>query len=135
MKTTEESNDPQISMDDERVLGDVFALALLNTLNSVYEKFKLLERVGSIYVIGYDKESYTGVIPKEGGDLAIAYPETDVVIIDRNCVTPFTRQEMERQGGWKDQYNDSEWLRGHTAGCIIFGDYMRSKRERGANIA
>jgi hypothetical protein len=115
----------------ERLLGDVFASALLKTLNSVYEKFTMLERVGNIYVIGYDKESYTGTIPKKGGDLAIAYPETDIVIVDRDCVIPFTRQDMERQGGWKDQFDDVEWMKGHTAGCLIFSDIIKDKRKRG----
>ena len=113
------------------LLGDVFLDALLLTLNSVYKKFQLIKKEGSIYIIGYDKSTYTGNTPKEGGDLDIAYPEKDIVIIDRSCVIPFTKEHMEKTGGWKKQYEDNDWLLGHTAGCKIFADIIRDKRKRG----
>ena len=113
------------------LLGDVFLDALLRTLNSVYKKFQLIKKEGSIYVIGYDKNTYLGNIPKEGGDLDIAYPEKDIVIIDRSCVVPFTKEYIENTGGWRKQYEDKDWLLGFTAGCKIFADIVRDKRERG----
>ena len=121
----------QTPADAKPVLGDVFLDALLRTLNSVYEKFQLIKKEGSIYVVGYDKNTYLGVVPKEGGDLDIAYPEKDIVIIDRSCVVPFTKEHMEKTGGWKKQHEDKDWLLGHTAGCKIFADIIRDKRERG----
>lgn len=125
----------QSEPDGYTLLGDVFGEALLKTLNSVYEKFQIIKKEGSIYILGYDKSNYDGKIPKEGGDLDIAYPEKDIVIVDRDCVKPFTKQYMENTGGWKKQYEDKEWLRGHTAGCIIFSDIVKSNRERGQNSA
>lgn len=107
---------------DKTISNDVFLDSLLKTLNSVFEKFKLIKREGNIYVIGYDKDTYSGVIPKKGGDLDIAYPERDVVIIDKDCVIPFTREHMEKTGRYDERYEDIDWLLGYTAGCEIFAD-------------
>ena len=116
--------------DANAVLGDVFLEALLKTLNSVYDKFIFIKQVGSIYLIGYNKNSFDFEIPKEGGDLAIAYPEKDIVVIDKNCVVPFTKSFMKKRGGWKKEYSNKEWLKGHTAGYQIFSDIVRSHQER-----
>lgn len=104
------------------ISGDVFLDALLKTLNTVFKKFQLIKKEGNIYILGYDKLTYDGEIPREGGDLDIVYPEKDIVIVDRNCVIPFTKNHMENRGGWKKEYNDIEWLKGHTVGCKIFSD-------------
>lgn len=116
--------------DGNTMLGDVFLDALLKTLNSVYDKFNFIERVGSIYVIGYNKLSFDFEIPKKGGDLSIAYPEIDIVVIDKSCVEPLSKSFMKKRGGWKKEYSNKEWLKGHTAGCNIFADIVRSHQER-----
>jgi hypothetical protein len=108
---------------------DDFSDALLKTLNSVYEKFSLLKKMGSIYIVGYDKTDFSFDIPKEGGDIAIAYPETDYVVIDKDCVVPFTKKYLQKTGGWKSYYNNIDALKGFTAGCIIFSDYMKMKKK------
>jgi len=104
---------------------DIFLYALLRTLNSVYKKFQLIKKEGSIYIIGYNKITYSGNIPKEVGVLGIVYPEKDVVIIDSNCVVQFTKH-MENIDEWKKQHEDKDWL-GYTAGCKIFADIIINK--------
>lgn len=126
----------QLSRNDgNTMLGDVFLEALLKTLNSVYDKFLFIKNVGSIYIIGYNKSSFDFEIPKEGGDLSIIYPEKDIVVIDKNCIKPFTKSFMKKRGGWKKEYSNKEWLRGHTAGCNIFADIVRSYTTSSENIA
>lgn len=112
------------------MLCDVFLNSLLKTLNSVYDKFNFIRRTGSIYIIGYNKLSFDFEIPKEGGNLAIAYPEKDIVVIDKNCIKPFTKSFMKKRGGFKKEYSNKEWLKGYTAGCNIFADIVRSHQER-----
>lgn len=107
---------------------DRFLVGFLKTINTVYD-FILLKKVGNIYIFGYDdNESFTIDIPKEGGDLDILYPENGVVIVDKNCVTPFTKDFMEERGGWDEKYEDEEWFLGHTAACKIFSDFVKVSR-------
>ena len=125
------SKETETKPDGYTLLGDVFSDTMIKTLNTVYDKFILINRIGSIYIIGYNKDSFNFDIPKEGGDIAIAYPEKDIVVIDRDCVIPFTKNHLEKTGGWRKRYSNKEWLKGYTAGCNIFSDIVKSKRERG----
>lgn len=116
------------AMQYEPVLCDVFGDALLKTLNSVYEKFKIIKRIGNIYILAYGDKKYNGEIPKEGGTIDVLYPDTDIVIVDKSCVVPYTREDAEKLDGWKKAYDNPEWLKGHTIGCKIFAELFRVKQ-------
>ena len=116
---------PSASLEQNGLLGDVFLDALLKTLNSVYKNFQLIKKQGSIYVVGYNQSVFDGELPKEGVNLDICYSK-DIVIIDRNCIKPFTKSFMKKNGRWKKQCENKDWLKGFTAGCKIFEDIVRS---------
>lgn len=107
--------------------NDDFSNFFLKTINSVYKKFALIKKQGSIYAFGYNGKGYDKPLPKEGGNLDVAYPETDVVIIDKNCIKPLTREYLEHAYAWKPEYENPDYLLGFSAGCKVFADYFKAR--------
>lgn len=121
------NNDLKASTMEE---NDVFITSLLKMLHSVFKKFGLIKRIGNIYIIGYDKATYEGVVSKGGGNIDIQYPETDIYIVDRSCVEPFTREWFEIRGSnFPKEGNDKEWLKGHAVACKILPYHLNSKKK------
>jgi len=117
-------------MNPINIFLDDFSEAVLKTLNSVYIDFKLVKKEDSIYVFGYKKDTYNGEMPKAGGKLDLLYPETDIVIVDKDCVKPFTKKYLTSVKRWKEEFKNNDTLKGFSVGCKIFGNYVESRRNK-----
>lgn len=104
---------------------DDFSETVLKTLNPIYEHFKLIKKIDSIYIFGYKKDTYTCKEPLSGGTLDLLYLEKDIIIIDKSCVKSFTKKWMIKNGRWKEVFNNKDILRGFSIGCKIFGDIVK----------
>lgn len=101
---------------------DEFADTFLKSINSIYEKFRLIKNEGDIYIFSTHDINDPIDIPKSGGDLDRLW-RGQLLFIDKSCVKPMSKYWQKKYGN-RDIFKNKEKLLAFTVACDCFGDLV-----------
>jgi hypothetical protein len=110
---------------------DNFSNQLLTYLNAIYQiddtkKFSLIKKKGNVYAFGYEKLEYSPELPNEGGDIAIAWPEKNIILVDKNCIEPISKECLQKNNRWEDKFEDIDLRKAFACSSEIISQLVKA---------